>query len=146
VNALRNKTTSEYNGCHAHARVGMTLNRKHACRRQAWHPVWIWIALLCLASASWCFAESAKSLVSEGNELYRQQQYKEAGQKYDKAIETDPAVAEAEFNKANSLYRQGDYDAAVGAYQKAAVNSKDSRLAAKAKYNLGNCLFGQGQN
>jgi Ca-activated chloride channel family protein len=145
VNALRNKTTSEYNGCHAHARVGMMLERKHACRRQAWHPVWIWIVFLGLAAANVGFAESAKSLVSEGNALYRQQQYKEAGQKYNQAVEADPKAAEALFNKANSLYRQGQYDAAVEAFQKAAVKSKDTKLAAKAKYNLGNCLFGQGQ-
>ena len=103
----------------------------------------IWIALLCLTATG--FAESAKSLVSEGNKLYRQQQYKEAGQKYDQAVETDSAAAQAEFNKANSLYRQGDYDAAVEAFQQAAVKSKDSRLTAKAKFNLGNSYFQQGQ-
>jgi tetratricopeptide (TPR) repeat protein len=91
------------------------------------------------------FAESASGIVNEGNKLYRQGQYKDALDAYDKALTTLPEEVLPKFNKADSYYRLDDLQQAIDNYRAVAAESKDMQLVAKAKYNLGNSYFVQGK-
>jgi Ca-activated chloride channel family protein len=90
------------------------------------------------------FAESAGAIVNEGNKLYQQRQYQEAIDQYDRAIQESPESVEPRFNKANSYYRLDDLQQAIDLYRAVATESRDMKLVAKAKYNLGDCYFRQG--
>ena len=101
-------------------------------------------SLLLTAAAQSARAESVGQVVNEGNKLYRQGQYKEAINEYDKAATQSPEVVEPRFNKADGYFRLGDLQQAIDLYKAVAAESKDMKLVEKAKYNLGNCFFQQG--
>jgi len=100
------------------------------------------LSLVVLAAAA--KAESPRELLKEGNGLYGDGQYTEAINKYNEALVEQPQSVQPRFNKANSYYRLDDLEEAVDLYQEIAAESKDMSLVAKAKYNLGNCLFQRG--
>jgi len=83
-------------------------------------------------------------MIREGNKLYAGGEYTEAINKYNEALVEQPAAVEPKFNKANGYYRLDDLGEAIDLYQEVAAESKDMALVAKAKYNLGNCLFQRG--
>jgi Ca-activated chloride channel family protein len=88
--------------------------------------------------------ESAPAFVKQGNELYGRGNFNEAMGKYDEALLESPGASEAKFNKANCYYRLDDLTAAMELYREAAAESKDMKLVARARYNLGNCCFEEG--
>jgi Ca-activated chloride channel family protein len=102
------------------------------------------IALFSLILADAAFADSAKELMNDGNKFYSQSNFNEAIKKYDQALIERPQALEPKYNKANSYYRLDDLSEAIDLYQKVAAGSKDMRLVAKSKYNLGNCYFQRG--
>lgn len=106
------------------------------------------LLLLVLSSANlWCEtaqAESAQTSVQQGNKLYNQGEYNEAIKKYDQALIEKSGAVEPKFNKANSYYRLDDLAKALDLYREVATESRDMKLVAKAKYNLGNSYFQQG--
>jgi Ca-activated chloride channel family protein len=89
-------------------------------------------------------ADPVAQAIREGNTLYADGQYTDAINKYNEALVEEPAAIEPKFNKANGYYRLDDLGEAIDLYQEVAAESKDMALVAKAKYNLGNCLFQQG--
>ena len=89
-------------------------------------------------------AESARALVNEANKLHTQGKFNEAINKYDQALTENPDAAIPKFNKADSYYRLDDLVNAMSAYEEVVAKSKDMRLVAKAKYNLGNSFFHRG--
>ena len=101
-------------------------------------------SLLLTAAAQPVRAESVGQVVNEGNKFYRQGQYKEAINEYDKVATESPEVVEPRFNKADGYFRLGDMQQAIDLYKAVAAESKDMKLVEKAKYNLGNCFFQQG--
>jgi Ca-activated chloride channel family protein len=103
------------------------------------------VILLVLAAVASARSEDLASRTTrEGNKLYADGQYTEAINKYNEALVEQPAAVEPKFNKANGYYRLDDLGEAIDLYQEVAAESKDMALVAKAKYNLGNCLFQQG--
>ena len=100
-------------------------------------------AVLALAVVS-TGAEPVREMIAQGNELYAAKEYTEAINKYNEALVEKPGAVEPTFNKANSYYRLDDLGEAIDLYQEVAAESKDMSLVAKAKYNLGNCLFQRG--
>jgi len=90
------------------------------------------------------WAESIQGSVNQGNRLYAKGNFNEAINKYDQALIENPQVSEPKFNKANSFYRLDDLAKAMDLYREVAAESKDMKLVAKARYNLGNCHFQQG--
>ncbi|MCD4831485.1 MAG: tetratricopeptide repeat protein [Anaerohalosphaeraceae bacterium] len=100
--------------------------------------------LIVLLLATVAMAESARSVVALGNELYNQGEFEKAVEKYDSAIALDDKSAEAVFNKADSLYRLGDFAESVKLYNDAAIMAGNDELVLKSRYNLGNCYFQQG--
>lgn len=91
--------------------------------------------------SGWAAAESARSLVQEGNVAYEQGKYDEALKAYEKAGQTAPDASEILFNKGVAYYQQKDYDKAMGAFEQAGMKTKDAKLEAKSQFNMGNCTF-----
>jgi Ca-activated chloride channel family protein len=99
---------------------------------------------LVLVIAQAAFADSARISTSQGNKLYKQGNFNEAINSYDQALLDAPGALEPKFNQANSYYRLDDLSKAMDLYRQVAAESKDMKVVAKAKYNLGNSYFQQG--
>jgi tetratricopeptide (TPR) repeat protein len=97
-----------------------------------------------IVSVGPAFAESVRLSVRDGNKLYAQGNFNEALNKYDEALVDNPQALPPRFNKANSYYRLDDLAQAMDLYQQVAAESRDMKLVAKAKYNLGNSFFQRG--
>ncbi len=104
----------------------------------------ILLSLLFSITVKPVYAESAASTVREANKLYKQGQFKQAADGYDRAMTESPEAIEPRFNKADSFYRLDDLQQAIDLYKAVAAESRDMQLVEKAKYNLGNCFFKQG--
>lgn len=102
------------------------------------------ILLLVLPLLQAARAESARTSVRQGNQLYAQGNFSEAISTYEQALLEKPQAQEPKFNKANSYYRLDDLVEAIDLYKEVAAESKDMKLVTKAKYNLGNCFFQRG--
>ena len=100
--------------------------------------------LLVLIIAQAALADSARVSTSQGNKLYKQSNFNEAINSYDQALLDAPGALEPKFNQANSYYRLDDLSKAMDLYRQVAAESKDMKVVAKAKYNLGNSYFQQG--
>jgi len=90
------------------------------------------------------FAESARTSIQRGNELYADGNFNEAINQYDQALIDMPQAPEPKLNKANSYYRLDDLAKAIDLYKEVAAAARDMKLVTKAKYNLGNCFFQEG--
>jgi tetratricopeptide (TPR) repeat protein len=90
-------------------------------------------------------AESAKTLVTLGNELYAAGEYEKALEAYEKAKAEQPDSGEILFNEGNVYFRKGEFEKARESYQSAALKTKDLSLEAYAHYNQGNAIFAEGQ-
>jgi Ca-activated chloride channel family protein len=102
------------------------------------------IVLLVLVATQPVCADSARDLLQQGNKLYARENFNDAIKQYDQALVENPQALEPKFNKANSYYRLDDLATAIDLYKEVAADSKDMKLVAKAKYNLGNTFFQQG--
>ena len=100
--------------------------------------------LLVLVIVQAALADSARVSTSQGNKLYKQGNFNEAINSYDQALLETPGALEPKFNQANSFYRLDDLGKATDLYRQVAAESKDMKLVARAKYNLGNSYFQQG--
>ncbi len=103
------------------------------------------ILLLALASSVPAVAQSARSLVGEGNRAYADKQFPEALEHYKDAESLKPDSPQIWFNKGDALYQQGKFSEAIDAYEQAAAGGRDSRLEALSKYNQGNASFQSGK-
>jgi len=100
--------------------------------------------LLVLVISQTALADSARVSTSQGNKLYKQGNFNEAINSYDQALLDAPGALEPKFNQANSYYRLDDLGKAMDLYRQVAAESKDMKVVARAKYNLGNSYFQQG--
>jgi tetratricopeptide (TPR) repeat protein len=96
------------------------------------------LILLLVVTPAGASAQSARSLVREGNGEYNEGRYPDAEVAYRKALEEESRLLEGHFNLGNSLHRQGKYDEAVRAHQQAIGDSRDPRTKADAHFNIGN--------
>lgn len=104
----------------------------------------ILVILVVLGLGQSAIADSARGLVNQANKLYTQGKYNDAINKYDQALTENPDALVPKFDKADSYYRLDDLADAISAYEEVAAKSKDMKLVAKAKYNLGNSFFQRG--
>lgn len=122
-------------------------HRRGEATRQ-WRPRLPWALalalLLPLAAPTVVSAQSARSLVEEGNRLYEEGRFQEAHQRYMEAMTDAPDSPVIPFNAGNALYQDADYRRAMEAYEQA-IASGDPALASDAWYNLGNALYRQQQ-
>jgi len=100
-----------------------------------------YLAAVCLAAS--VMAGGVESLVKEGNNAFRQQQYDDALERYQMAEAERPESPEIDYDIAGVLHQQGKYEEAVERYNKA-LNSQESSLHPRVQYNLGNTYFRMG--
>jgi Ca-activated chloride channel homolog len=94
-----------------------------------------------LTSGPDSYAESTAGAVDKGNAAYHAGKYDDALAAYDDASVKDPESPYIYFNRGAAFYQKGDYAKAGEAFEKAALKSKDIRLEAESKFNLGNCAY-----
>ncbi len=101
------------------------------------------ITALLMVSVSLAGAQSVRSLIREGNELYGEEKYPDAEVQYRKALEKEKEVVQGHFNLGNSLYRQKKYDESVQQFDEAAAGAESGEAKAFAYYNKGNSFVNE---
>jgi Ca-activated chloride channel family protein len=102
-------------------------------------------AVLLAACSGAAWAASAARMVEEGNRAFEEGDYDAALSAYEEASVEVPESPVLEFNKGAVYYRHGDYAKARERFQEAGGRSRDLALDARARYNLGNCAFREGE-
>ncbi|MDR2907955.1 MAG: tetratricopeptide repeat protein [Bacteroidales bacterium] len=79
----------------------------------------------------------------EGNKLYQDKKYEEAGISYMKGLEADSMDARGLYNMANTIYKLGEYEQSAEAYNKLLSTEQFSKQLSKSQkadafHNLGN--------
>lgn len=87
------------------------------------------------------YAQSTRSLVNDGVDLYNEKKYADAEVNFKKGSEESPQNFEAKFNLGDTYYKQERYDEAMKSFQSAFVDAKDDLEKAKLYYNIGNSLL-----
>ena len=105
---------------------------------------WMVTALILLILPAFAGAQSARKRVAEGNELFSQEKFDEANNKYQDALLDDPSSTEIQFNVGNVLYKKKNYEKALEAYNKS-LNADDPLFQSKTYYNMGNTLYRNGK-
>jgi tetratricopeptide (TPR) repeat protein len=88
-------------------------------------------------------AQSTRSLVNGGNDLYGEQKFSDAEVNYRKALEKEKELVQGHFNLGDALTKQGKFDEAVKEYQNALAKAEGKETKAYAHYNIGNSLMKQ---
>ncbi len=99
------------------------------------------LLLLCNGRA---MGDSARDLVSRGNDQFQQGNYQKAIEYYDRASVRDPESAVILFNLGDAYYRKDDYGKAREFFEKTTMKSTSLSLEGRAWYNMGNCAFREG--
>ncbi|MFQ5864861.1 MAG: tetratricopeptide repeat protein [bacterium] len=107
------------------------------------YKLFIFLSLNLIFSIS-AFAQGGHKQVSEANELYLQEKYDEANNKYRDALLENPESPIIHFNIGDVLYKKRNYEEAVKSYGKV-LSSDDVLLQSKGYYNMGNTLYRMGQ-
>jgi len=107
--------------------------------------LWLVVSLVGLVGQDQVLAEAAKDLVRQGNADFDKGDYERALTAYEKASVDLLESPHLFFNRGDVYYRQGNYAKAREMFETAALKARDIRLEARCKYNLGNCLFREGQ-
>lgn len=81
--------------------------------------------------------------LTQGNQLYEQQRYKEAAADYARALSRDPQNKAGLFNLGNAYYQQKQYDSSRKIMEATAKMSQDKAGQAAANYNIGNTYMAQ---
>lgn len=103
--------------------------------------VWFFILFAVLRPLQ---AQNERKRVSEGNQLYAEEKYDEANNKYQDALLSRPESPEIQFNVGNVLYKKKDFEKSLEAYRKS-LNSDDVLFQSQAYYNMGNSFFRGGK-
>jgi len=90
------------------------------------------------------FAQSGYEQVKEGNQLFAEQKFDEANNRYRDALLENPESPVVHFNIGDVLYKKKNYEEAIKSYEKA-LRSDDVRLQAQSYYNIGNALYKNGK-
>ena len=83
----------------------------------------------------------ARTLLREGNELYKQKKYTDAEIAYKKALEKNTSYNKAIYNLGNALYEQNRNEESIKLFEAIAISSKNKLVKAEAFHNLGNSFM-----
>jgi tetratricopeptide (TPR) repeat protein len=100
------------------------------------------VSIFILLFYSQSFGASERTLVRDGNRLYKDKQYNEAEVNYRKALEKNKQLNEGQFNLGDALYKQGRYEEAEKQFRISAQKSSGTARA-QAYHNLGNAQLKQ---
>ncbi len=87
------------------------------------------------------FAQSLRSSVNKGVNLYDAGKYTGSEAEFKKGLEKAPSNFQANFNLGDSYYKQGKYLDALNSYLAALPNTKSSILKSRVYHNIGNALL-----
>jgi tetratricopeptide (TPR) repeat protein len=99
--------------------------------------------LFLLVPSRAALAQSTRSLVNGGNDLYREQKFSDAEVNYRKALEKEKELVQGHFNLGDALTKQGKFDEAVREYESAMARAEGKDARAYAHYNIGNSMMKQ---
>jgi tetratricopeptide (TPR) repeat protein len=91
-----------------------------------------------LAASTIADAQSVRSLINGGNDLYKDQKFTDAEVSYRKALEKEQALVQGHFNLGNALAKQGKNDEAAKEFEQAIKSSELKETKADGFYNIGN--------
>ena len=94
---------------------------------------------LCLVFIAACDTEGPSS-VRQGNESFESEDYQQAQEAYERALEAMPANPEATYNNANALYKQEAYEAAQSGYEQVLEDAAQPDLSQDATFNYARSL------
>lgn len=87
------------------------------------------------------FAQSTRSHVNKGVDLYDEEKYVQSGEQFKKGLDKSPKNFQANFNLGDSYYKQGNYSDALKYFQSALSKTKSNELKSKVYHNIGNSLL-----
>jgi Ca-activated chloride channel family protein len=99
------------------------------------------IIIVLVLQASFTFAQQEKKYIKKGNDLYQQQNYKDAESSYRQSVGKKAQTVEGNFNLGDALYKQKKFDEAGKQFTKIASSANNKQVLAKAYHNLGNSLM-----
>ena len=86
------------------------------------------------------FSQSARKKVIEGNELFLEEKYDQALNKYLDAQVDSPESPDIKHNIGSAQYKKSKYEDAMKEYE-ACLSSDDAKLQERTYYNMGNTLY-----
>ncbi len=99
------------------------------------------IVIVFLFAAAGVFAQQ-KKYIHKGNELYKEQKYKDAEEDYRKAVDNKIPNTTGSFNLGDALYKQKKFTDAGEQFNKLALSAGNNKtLTAAAYHNMGNSLL-----
>jgi len=109
--------------------------------KSCWASVAVIVILVCLCPRSIC-AQTAEEWTTKGREAYRSQNYEEAEKCYSKALEIDPKMQKALFNRGLNFFHWKKYAEARSSFSAALdISPKDH----EAIFYIGLTYFSQGK-
>ena len=99
------------------------------------------LVLACILTVGW--VDPAYEMNQEGIRLYEMGKYNEAAEMFTSAKGMAEKRAVVQFNSGSAYYKQRKYNLAMREYFRA-LRSGDDTLKTEVYYNLGNCLYKQG--
>jgi len=95
----------------------------------------LWVLLIYTTSV---FAQKENKHIRSGNDLYAEDNFKDAEVDYMKALEKNPESVKGQYNLGNALYKQENFEDANKLFASIAAREVDNETKANAYYNLGN--------
>jgi Ca-activated chloride channel family protein len=97
--------------------------------------------VLAASSRAGLFAQKENALIRKGNKFYKQKQFDQSQQQYQKAIEEAPENPTANYNLGNSQFRKNNFDDAAKSYQNSIDHADDNTVKENGFYNQGVALI-----
>jgi len=89
------------------------------------------------------FAQNENALIRKGNKLYKEKQFDQSQQQYQKAIEKAPDNPTSNYNLGNVQFRKNSFEDAAKSYQTTIDHANDNTIKENASYNQGVALIKQ---
>ncbi len=103
----------------------------------------IYAAILLIAFNTTLNAQSTRSLVNEGVDLYKKGKMNDAEVNFKKGVSKSPKNLQANFNLGDAYYKNKRFKEAINAFNKALLTSKDKIFKSKVYHNIGNSYLKQ---
>jgi Ca-activated chloride channel homolog len=97
----------------------------------------IWVIFIPKVS----LASTADTKALEGMNLYQNQQFNQASEKFYEAHQEKPNDPKISYNLGNSRYKQGNYEKALQSYSRSMEQESNLSINQKSLYNMGNAFF-----
>jgi Ca-activated chloride channel family protein len=98
---------------------------------------------LTIVSGFKAFSQKENTLISRGNQLYKEKKFDQSQQQYKQAVNQAPANPTANYNLGNAQFRKNSYDDASNSYNTTIEHSEDKGIKEKGYYNKGIALIKQ---